>query len=95
MRKSMRTWVVELYEALRKAGVDEAPARNAASAVLPADSLDDLATKHDVLALTADISELRLATKADISELKAELIKWNVGTMVALTALCVAIMRLG
>jgi hypothetical protein len=116
----MRTWVLELYEALRKAGVDEMPARDAASAVFPVDCLDDLATKHDLselrlavnadiselrLALKADISELRLAAKADISELgltvkadmsemKAELIKWNIGTMVALTALCVAIMRL-
>lgn len=28
-----------------------------------------------------------LATKADLAELKADVIKWNVGTMVAMTAI--------
>lgn len=84
----MSTVVVELYEALRKAGVDETLARSAASAVVPANALGDLATKSDV---RNEVQEIRI----EIAELKADLIKWNVGTMVALTALCVAIMRLG
>jgi hypothetical protein len=95
----MSTVVVELYEALRKAGVDEAVARSAASAVVPANALGDLATKGDLLAMRTDLrSEIKsetMALRVEISEMKADLIKWNVGTMVALTALCVAIMRLG
>ncbi len=84
----MRTLVVELYNALRKAGVDEALAVEAASAVVPASAMDEMAMRRD-------LEDVRLAMKADLSELKADLIKWNVGTMVALTALCAAIMRLG
>jgi len=70
------TMVTELYEALRKAGVNEQLARDAARAVLAMDARADL------------------ATKADLSDLKADLIKWNVGAMAALTAIFAAIVRL-
>ena len=73
----MSTMVTELYEALRKAGVDEQMARDAARNVLAIDARADL------------------ATKADLSDLKADLIKWNVGAMAALTAIFAAIVRLG
>ena len=72
----MSTMVTELYEALRKVGVDEQMARDAARAVLAIDARADL------------------ATKADLSDLKADLIKWNVGAMAALTAIFAAIVRL-
>ena len=72
----MSTMVTELYEALRKAGVNEQLARDAARAVLAMDARADL------------------ATKADLSDLKADLIKWNVGAMAALTAIFAAIVRL-
>jgi hypothetical protein len=36
----------------------------------------------------------QLATKADLVELKAELIKWNVGTMIAMTGIFAAIVKL-
>ncbi len=55
--------------------------RDAATAVLPANALKDLATKAD----------LRTA----IAELKVDLIKWNVGAMAVLTAIFAAIVRLG
>jgi len=87
--------VTELYDALRKAGVDEQLARNAARAVLGSEARTDLATK-------ADLAELGAATKADIADLKiamadmkVELIKWNVGAMAVLTAILAAISRLG
>lgn len=38
---------------------------------------------------TSDLADLRTA----IAELKRGLIKWNLGTMAALTALCAAIVR--
>jgi hypothetical protein len=34
------------------------------------------------------------ATKADLAELKAELIKWNIGTMIAMTGIFAAIVKL-
>ena len=95
----MSLMVTELYDALRKAGVDERLARDAARSVLGTDARTDLATKADIaelrLATKADIAELRLATKADLAELKVEMIKWNVGAMAVLTAIFAAISRLG
>ena len=35
----------------------------------------------------AQLDSSTLATKADLAELKAELIKWNVGTLIAMTVL--------
>ena len=98
--------VTELYDALRKAGVEEQLARDAARAVLGSDSKTDLATKADIaelrLATKADIArleaaiaELKFATKADNAELKAELLKWNIGAMAVFTAIFAAISRLG
>jgi len=98
--------VAELYDALRKAGVDEQLSKEAARAVLPADARLDLVTRADLTELKAelkaDMSELKAELKgdiaelkADMSELKAELIKWNVGAMAVLTAIFAAIARLG
>lgn len=83
----MTTGVVELYEALRKAGINETLAREAASAVLATNALDEVAMK-------CELSELRLGIRADLAEFKADMIKWNVGTMALLTAMCAAIARL-
>ncbi len=77
----MSTIVAELYDALRKAGVDEQLARDAAQAVLGAEARTDLVTKADLT--------------AGLAELKADLIKWNVGAMAVLTAIFAAIVRLG
>jgi hypothetical protein len=68
--------VGELYDALRKAGVDDDLARAAAAAVIGVEQRTDL------------------ATKADLADLKAELVKWNVGTLVAMTGLFAAITKL-
>jgi hypothetical protein len=76
----MSVLVTELYEALRAAGVDDRMANAAARAVVGADARSELATK-------GDLAELRLALKADLSETKAELLKWNVGALLAVTAL--------
>jgi hypothetical protein len=83
----MSTMVVELYDALRKAGIDEPTASAAARAVLPLEARTDLATK-------TDITELRLAMKADLAEVKADLLKWNVAAMAILTAIFAGIVRL-
>jgi hypothetical protein len=56
--------ILELYEALRAAGVEEGTAKGAARAVWEVRT--DLATK-------ADLDELRTSAKADLAELKADL----------------------
>ena len=66
----MTTTVIELYNALRQVGVDEAAARAAASAVLSVTDKEHFATK-------ADLTELRLALQKDIAELKADL-TWRI-----------------
>lgn len=76
----MSTMVSELYDALRKAGVDEPSARHAAEAVLGASYGSTLVTKADL--------------RAELADLRAELIKWNVGAMAVLTAIFAAIVRL-
>jgi aromatic ring hydroxylase len=75
------TMVAELYDALRKAGVDEQTARDAARAVLGAEARADLVTRADLA--------------AGLAELKADVIKWNVGAMAVLTAIFAALVRLG
>ena len=69
----MSTVVMELYDALREAGVDEKLARAAARAVLSSEGRTELATKQDLAAL-----------RQDLAELKATLVMWNVGVMVAI-----------
>ncbi|MBA2591209.1 MAG: integrase [Gammaproteobacteria bacterium] len=76
----MTTMINELYDALRKAGVDEEIARKAAQAVLGAEEKEQLVTK-DFL-------------RAEMEALKSELIKWNVGAMAVLTGVFAAIVKL-
>src|SRR5687767_13140412 len=67
--------VAELYDALRKVGVEEQLARDAARAVLGADARTELATKADLAepkaAANADVAELEAAAKADLPEPEA------------------------
>ena len=83
----MSTMVVELYDALRKAGVDEPTAKAAAEAVLGVRQGAELVTTP---ILRAELEGIR----REMSELKADLIKWNVGAMAVLTAIFAAIVRL-
>jgi hypothetical protein len=45
-------------------------------------------------ALNIELLKEQVATKADLAELKAELIKWNIGTMIAMTGIFAAIVKL-
>ena len=82
----MSVMVAELYAALRAAGVDEDKARSAATAVSASGGPDPVTR--------ADLTELRLALRADVADLKAELIKWNVGALIALAGIVSAIVKL-
>jgi hypothetical protein len=66
--------VIELYRALRAAGVDETLAMEAANAVLPAGNRSQR---------PLDTSAL----KTDFAKLERNLIMWNVGTMTAMTVI--------
>jgi hypothetical protein len=77
----MTTNNLTLYRVLTKLGVNETEAENATTF--------DAAT----MVTKADLAELRAATRADLAELKADLIKWNVGTLVTMTGL-VAVLKL-
>jgi hypothetical protein len=39
------------------------------------------------------LDRAQLATKANLAELKADLLKWNVGTLVAMTGIFAAIVK--
>jgi len=75
--------VAELDDALRSAGVADEQARAAAAALIGAEVQQGLATK-------ADVAELR----RDMAELEARLIRWAVGTIIAMTAVFAAIVKL-
>jgi hypothetical protein len=74
---------MEIYEALKAAGIDDEVAKAAAKAVIGVQEKEHLATK-------LDIQQLR----TDMADLKVELIKWNVGTLIAMTGIFAAIVKL-
>lgn len=73
---------IQLYKALLEAGVKENTASN----------LVDSFERE----LKERLRETRtdLATKADLAETKADIIKWNVGAIIAAAGLAVAVARL-
>jgi hypothetical protein len=77
------TIVMEIYEALKAAGIDDEVAKAAAKAVIGVQEKEHLAIK-------LDIQQLR----TDMTDLKVELIKWNVGTLIAMTGIFAAIVKL-
>jgi urease gamma subunit len=97
--EAVSTIVVELYQALREAGVAEQLARDAAHAVLGTDMKDELVTKSvlksEIAGVRADIAALETRLVAEIASSRVEMIKWAVGALTALTAISTAIGRLG
>lgn len=79
----MTTVVFELFEALKKAGVDEETARKAAQAVVGAEEKEQLATKADLAAIEARIQAM----------LNRHLLA-VIGAMVGLTAIFAAVVKL-
>ena len=83
----MTTLVVEIYEALKKAGVEEDLARSAAKAVIGAEEKEQLVTKDF---LRAELAEL----KAEIQAMLNRQLQVMVGMMVAMTGIFAAIVKL-
>jgi enoyl-CoA hydratase/carnithine racemase len=97
----MTTLVVELYEALKKAGVEEDLARSAARAVISAGEKEQLVTKAD---LRAELAELRTELHTDIANVRTEIermgrviIMWMVGialgALATMTGILIALIR--
>ena len=78
----MSLMVMELYDALRQAGVDETVAKQAAAAVMGRDREPG----HELV--TTSI------LKAELADLRTEVIKWNVGTLIALAGVLIAAIKL-
>ena len=72
---------IQLYKALLEAGIGADTAQRVVESV--GKEIND---KINERANT-------LATKADLSELKAELIKWNVGTLIAVAGIVLTIAK--
>jgi hypothetical protein len=84
---------IELFEALKAAGVEDDIARRAAHAVL---SVEDRAA----LAMKADLAELKAELLIAIADVKSEMMKmlmWavglNVGALVAMTGVFAALVQ--
>lgn len=71
----MSVMVSELYTALRKAGVDEQIAQEAARAVLGIETRTDLATKADLAELKADVIKWNVAAMAVLTAIFATIVK--------------------
>ena len=81
----MSTIVIELYDALRAAGVSDEQAKAAAGAVVSGG--EGLVTRTDLAVVKADL----LTTMA---EMETRIIRWNVGTIIAVAAVVVAVVKL-
>ncbi|MGH8562745.1 MAG: hypothetical protein ACREXW_01140 [Gammaproteobacteria bacterium] len=80
----------DLYDALRKAGVDDDTARKAAQAVLGSQEKEQLVTKD---LLHAEMNGLKAEIQAMINRLLLSLIGIIVGSMVAMTGVFAAIVK--
>lgn len=78
----MTTMQINLFRALLDAGI----AQDKASQVV--ESFDGELQKR------VDDRTVHLASKADLATLETSLIKWNVGTIIAMSAVTAAIVRL-
>ena len=77
-----------IYDAFRKAGVEEEAAKAITTAI-------NKAIEYNVdskqLATKGDIEKLRLETKADIEKAKADIIKWMFGAIITAVGLATGI----
>jgi hypothetical protein len=67
--------VAELYDALRKAGVEEQLAKEAARAVLAADARTDLATKADLAELKVELIKWNVGAMAILTAIFAAIVR--------------------
>jgi hypothetical protein len=82
--------MLELYEILTKSGFSPDVARRATEIIVTQDEKAQLATKEDIADLKLAFSQL----KADIAERLNDQMKWQMGLMVAMTAIFSAIVKL-
>jgi hypothetical protein len=71
----MSTMVAELYDALRKAGVDEQRARDAACAVLGVEAKGELVTKSDLAEMEARVIKWNVGAMAMMTAIFAAIVR--------------------
>lgn len=71
----MTAMVTELYEALRKAGIDEATAAAAARAVVSSEASTHVATKADLFELEARIIKWNVGAMAVLTAIFAAIVR--------------------
>jgi len=71
----MSSMVAELYDALRRAGVGEELARDAARAVMGTEARNDLATKADLSDLKADLIKWNVGAMAILTAIFAAIVR--------------------
>ena len=94
----MSTIIAELYDALREAGVSDEKAKAAAAAVIGGETEQRLATKADLAHLEAvtraDLAQLEGRLQVSLAQVEAHILRWVVGTIIAMTAVFGAIVKL-
>ena len=84
---------------LEAAGMAQAEAEAIAEAIAEG-MTEGLATKQDIaelrvtMATQQDINELHAAVKIDLAELRTDILRWSVGTIIAMTAVFAAVVKL-
>ncbi|MGE0866900.1 MAG: hypothetical protein AB7P34_23590 [Vicinamibacterales bacterium] len=71
----MSSTVAELYDALRRAGVGEELARDAARAVMGTEARNELATKADLSDLKADLIKWNVGAMAILTAIFAAIVR--------------------
>jgi len=85
--------VSELFNALTAAGVEKDVAQKAAESVFSIENADKFATKADLTRLEFLMTQKFSDVDTKLSQLEARLIKWNVGAIIAMTAVFASIIK--
>ena len=87
-----------LYGVFRDAGIEEEKAKAIAATIWKTQEqsidLKQVATKADIELVRVEIEKIRLETRADIEKSKNDLIKWVIGSAVAIVGITLTAIRL-
>lgn len=84
---------IQLYKALTAAGIPDQTALDLTEAI-ERDIKERMTDARKELATARDLKETELRLVASLAEAKAEIIKWNVGAIIAPTGLAVAVAKM-
>ena len=93
MIESKVSAALEFYSALKSIGIDDAHARSAAEKL---DQALEGRLTHELsrMATREDLAKMETGIREDMARMEGRLIKWNVGTIMAVSGLTVALVKL-